>query len=56
MAIKHYFPQKALDSQTSIKKVFTVVTLVIAIGVPIELREIISVSYKHLTLPTKRIV
>ena len=41
MAIKHYFPQKALDSQTSIKKVFTVVTLVIAIGVPIELRDII---------------
>ena len=41
MAIKHYFPQKALNSQTSIKKVFTVVTLVIAIGVPIELRDII---------------
>tara|TARA_B100001175_G_C19503766_1_gene639685 strand:- start:2083 stop:2934 length:852 start_codon:yes stop_codon:yes gene_type:complete len=41
MALNYYFPVQALNSQTAIKKVFTIVTLVIAIGVPIELRDII---------------
>ena len=41
MVLKHYFPQKSLNSQSTIKKVFTIVTIVIAIGVPIELRDII---------------
>jgi BASS family bile acid:Na+ symporter len=41
MALNYYFPVKALNSQKAIKKVFTIVTLVIAIGVPIELKDII---------------
>ena len=41
MALNYYFPVQALNSQTAIKKVFTIVTLVIAIGVPIELKDII---------------
>jgi BASS family bile acid:Na+ symporter len=41
MALNYYFPVQALNSQKAIKKVFTIVTLVIAIGVPIELKDII---------------
>ena len=32
MVIKYYFPEKATNSQPNIKKVFTVVTLILAIG------------------------
>ena len=41
MILKYYFPEKALNSQPNIKKIFTVVTLIIAIGVPIELSDVI---------------
>ena len=41
MVLNYYFPQQALDTQPAIKKLFTIVTLIIAIGVPIELRDII---------------
>ena len=41
MVLNYYFPQQALDAQPAIKKLFTIVTLIIAIGVPIELRDII---------------
>ena len=46
MILKYYFPQKALNSQPNIKKIFTVVTLIIAIGVPIELSDIIVDIFK----------
>ena len=41
MVLNYYFPQQALDAQPAIKKLFTIVTLIIAIGVPIELSDII---------------
>ena len=41
MVLNYYFPQQALDTQPAIKKLFTIVTLIIAIGVAIELRDII---------------
>ena len=41
MVLNYYFPQQALDAQPLIKKLFTIVTLIIAIGVPIELSDII---------------
>ena len=41
MVLNYYFPQQALNAQLAIKKLFTIVTLIIAIGVPIELRDII---------------
>ena len=41
MVLNYYFPQQALDTQPAIKKLFTIVTLIIAIGVPIELSDII---------------
>ena len=41
MVLNYYFPQQALDAQPVIKKLFTIVTLIIAIGVPIELSDII---------------
>ena len=46
MILKYYFPEKALNSQPNIKKIFTVVTLIIAIGVPIELSDIIVDIFK----------
>ena len=46
MILKYYFPEKALKSQPNIKKIFTVVTLIIAIGVPIELSDIIVDIFK----------
>ena len=46
MILKYYFPEKALNSQPNIKKIFTVVTLIIAIGVPIELNDIIVDIFK----------
>lgn len=46
MILKYYFPEKALNSQSNIKKIFTVVTLIIAIGVPIELSDIIVDIFK----------
>ena len=46
MILKYYFPEKALNSQPNIKKTFTVVTLIIAIGVPIELSDIIVDIFK----------
>ena len=46
MILKYYFPEKALNSQPNIKKIFTVVTLIIAIGVPIELSDIIFDIFK----------
>ena len=41
MVLNYYFPQQALNAQPAIKKLFTIVTLIIAIGVPIELSDII---------------
>ena len=41
MVLNYYFPQQALDAQPAIKKLFTIITLIIAIGVPIELSDII---------------
>ena len=41
MVLNYYFPQQAVDAQPAIKKLFTIVTLIIAIGVPIELSDII---------------
>ncbi len=46
MILKYYFPEKALNSQPNIKKIFTVVTLIIAIGVPIELSDVIVDIFK----------
>ena len=46
MILKYYFPEKALKSQPNIKKIFTVVTLIIAIGVPIELSDVIVDIFK----------
>ncbi len=46
MILKYYFPEKALNSQQNIKKIFTVVTLIIAIGVPIELSDVIVDIFK----------
>ena len=46
MILKYYFPEKALNSQPNIKKIFTVVTLIIAIGVPIELSDSIVDIFK----------
>ena len=46
MILKYYFPEKALNSQPTIKKIFTVVTLIIAIGVPIELSDVIVDIFK----------
>ena len=46
MILKYFFPEKALNSQPNIKKIFTVVTLIIAIGVPIELSDIIVDIFK----------
>ena len=46
MILKYYFPEKSLNSQPNIKKIFTVVTLIIAIGVPIELSDIIVDIFK----------
>ena len=41
MVLNYYFPQQALNAQPAIKKLFTIITLIIAIGVPIELSDII---------------
>ena len=41
MVLNYYFPNQALNAQPAIKKLFTIVTLIIAIGVPIELSDII---------------
>ena len=41
MVLNYYFPKQALIAQPAIKKLFTIVTLIIAIGVPIELSDII---------------
>ena len=41
MVLNYYFPQQALNAQPAIKKLFTSITLIIAIGVPIELSDII---------------
>ena len=46
MVIKYYFPEKATNSQPNIKKVFTVVTLILAIGVPIELSDVLVDIFK----------
>ena len=46
MVIKYYFPEKATNSQPNIKKVFTVVTLILAIGVPIELNDVLVDIFK----------
>ena len=46
MILKYYFPEMALNSQPNIKKIFTVVTLIIAIGVPIELSDVIVDIFK----------
>ena len=46
MILKYYFPEKALNSQPNIKKIFTVVTLIIAIGVPIELSDVVVDIFK----------
>jgi len=46
MILKYYFPEKALNSQPNIKKIFTLVTLIIAIGVPIELSDVIVDIFK----------
>ncbi|MDA9607209.1 bile acid:sodium symporter [Candidatus Actinomarina] len=41
MVLNYSFPKQALIAQPAIKKLFTIVTLIIAIGVPIELSDII---------------
>ena len=46
MILRYYFPEKALNFQPNIKKIFTVVTLIIAIGVPIELSDVIVDIFK----------
>ena len=46
MVLNYYFPQQALDAQPAIKKLFTIITLIIAIGVPIELSDIIFDIFK----------
>ena len=46
MVIKYYFPEKATNSQPNIKKVFTIVTLILAIGVPIELSDVLMDIFK----------